>query len=256
MKKKIIYEQPLNDHIRNLLRLEYLFEGLNYYIKGASQWDSRAAINYFVEIIEFISRLDIKTQLTSDLEHYVQGLERWQRMPNVDKERLSQLLDKLRTALVQLDQLADKPEREPLGYTLITTVKQRASIVGGTCPFDLPHYHHWLQKSIKQRQVELNEWLIPLVSLQEAVELDLYMIRNNGETSQQVAMEGFFQSQLDASIAYQIVRVSLPFDHSCYPEISGGKHRFTIRFFEQHQVEERPLQTEQDINFELCCCMI
>lgn len=256
MKKKITYEQPLNDHLRNLLRLEYLFEGLNYYIKGASPWDSRAAINYFVEIIEFVSRLDLKVQLINDLEHYVQGLERWQRTPNVDKERLTQLLDKLRNTLVKLDQLADKPERELLNHVLISTVKQRTSVVGGTCPFDLPHYYHWLQKPIKQRQTELNEWLTPLVSLQEAIELDLYMIRNNGETSQQVAVEGFFQSQFEVNVAYQIVRVSLPFDHTCYPEISGGKQRFTIRFFEQNQVGERPLQTEQDINFELCCCMI
>jgi cell division protein ZapD len=49
--------------------------------------------------------------------------------------------------------------------------------------------------------------------------------------------------------------VNLPIDHACYPEINGGKHRFTIRFFEHPVPAERPLQTNHDVAFELACCM-
>jgi cell division protein ZapD len=77
-------------------------------------------------------------------------------------------------------------------------------------------------------------------------------------TTPEIASGGFFQSKLDSptSTNYHIIQVLMPIVHPCYPEISGGKQRFTIRFFETNTVEERPLQTQQDINFELRCCMV
>ncbi|MDM8569790.1 hypothetical protein QUF50_09845, partial [Thiotrichales bacterium HSG1] len=49
--------------------------------------------------------------------------------------------------------------------------------------------------------------------------------------------------------------VMLP-EHQCYPHINSGKQRFTIRFFECPQVNQSPVQSQQDINFELRCCMM
>jgi cell division protein ZapD len=49
--------------------------------------------------------------------------------------------------------------------------------------------------------------------------------------------------------------VSLPMDSLYYPEISGGKQRFTIRFFE-YNAYRRAEQTDKNISFELCCCMV
>jgi cell division protein ZapD len=120
----------------------------------------------------------------------------------------------------------------------------------------VPLYHFWLQKNPKYRQNELSDWLMQLDALRNGVELDLFMIRNNVVTSLESASKGFFQSKLDAQADYQLIRVGLAAEQPFYPEINGGKQRFTIRFFEQPQSDARPVATEQDINFELCCCMI
>jgi cell division protein ZapD len=256
VKKRIFYEQPLNERVRSLLRLEHLFEGITYCLKGASLWDNRAVIDYLLEIIDLISRIDFKTELMKDLDRYAQELTRWQRQANVDTERITQLLDQVKN-LQENFRINEIPIGESLSqHYLINLIRQRGAIPGGTCRFDLPAYHFWLQKSPKQRQTELNEWLTPLEPLRSALELDLYLLRNNATVSQETASGGLFQSTLDATTDCQLLRVGLPIDHPCYPEMSGSKHRISVRFFEQGNARERPLQTEQEVSFELYCCRI
>jgi cell division protein ZapD len=49
--------------------------------------------------------------------------------------------------------------------------------------------------------------------------------------------------------------VSVPVDIPCFAEISGGKHRFTVRFMEMKDFD-RPFQTTRDVAFLLNCCAI
>ncbi len=255
VKKKNVYEHPLNERIRNLLRLEYLFAGMMYRIKGPAEWDSRAVIDNIIEILDFIARIDFKAELIKDLEHHAQILERWQRTPNVNTERLVGLIDKTKELVERLDNIEGQIEENLSQNQLINLIRQRRTISGGTCRSDLPGYYYWLQRNPKQRQNKLSEWLAPLMPLRDAIDLNLYLIRNNAVTSQETALCGFFKSKLGAQTNYQIIQVWMPIEHPCYPEIKGGKQHITIRFFEQADVEERDRKTEQDVNFELCCCM-
>lgn len=258
MKKKITYEQPLNDRIRYLLRLEHLFDGLNYWLKGPMLWDSRAAIELVDELLELLLRIDLTDDLSHDLVQHIQGLERWRALPKVDLGRLDQLQQHAQAVQASLVQFNTHYPEQLAQHALLTTIRQRNNIAGGTARSDLPSYHFWLNQPPKQRVEAITEWLAPLEPLREAVEFTLYMVRNNALSSPETANAGFFQSTLDSSQQgeYQLIQVHLPVDHDCYPEINGGKQRFTIRFYEQPDAKERPLQTEQDVTFELCCCLM
>ena len=52
----------------------------------------------------------------------------------------------------------------------------------------------------------------------------------------------------------QMVRVELASGLPVFPEISGHKHRFSIRFLEVGE-SERPTQTSRDVDFMLTCCV-
>ena len=54
--------------------------------------------------------------------------------------------------------------------------------------------------------------------------------------------------------AIVLLRVSLPSDSGLYPEISGGHHRFTLRFMEWSAADSRPVQAEREIQFLLATC--
>ncbi|MFK5893453.1 MAG: cell division protein ZapD [Pseudomonadota bacterium] len=254
VKNKIIYEQPLNERMRNWLRLEYLFQCVSHRINGLSSWDSRIALEGIIKILDFISRNDFKPDLIKDIEYHIQSLQRWQKFPQVDTVRLQKLMNELlhiKESLVQIEgQFAGVLSK----HHLLSSVRQRNIIPGGSCQFDLPAYYYWSQKSAKDRQHNLQSWLNAFEPLQKANELNLYLIRQNAHTSHQIANGGFFQSKLDAQKSYQIIRIIVPEDFPCYPEISGGKHRFNLRFFEHQQLEGKPIQSQKKLHFDLCCC--
>ncbi len=70
------------------------------------------------------------------------------------------------------------------------------------------------------------------------------------------ASNGFFQQNLDSGNNCQLIRVLLPAESPYFPEISGGKHRFTIRFLQREDTLSRPVQAKDDIEFDLHCCIL
>ncbi len=254
VKKKLIYEQPLNERIRTWLRLEYLFSLAQNRCKGNTAWDSRAAMTALLEILDFLARHDCKKLLIKELESRCERMLAWRHNARVDLAKLEYLLEKVDKLIARLHHQAGDVGKELGEQHLLAKVRQRDAIPGGTCPFDIPVYHHWLQKSSKERQADLLEWWQALSVFWEALELNLYLLRNHAATSMEVAQRGIFQGNITGGNGFQMVRILLPEDTAMFPEVSGGAHRFTIRFYEYYNVASRPTQTERDVEFELCCC--
>ncbi|WP_281198098.1 cell division protein ZapD [Methylophaga muralis] len=58
---------------------------------------------------------------------------------------------------------------------------------------------------------------------------------------------------MDSNLPTQLIRVRIPSSTPYYPEISGGKHRFTVRFM-TFDINQRPQQINDDAEFQLSCC--
>lgn len=256
MKKKTVYEQPCNEHIKHLLRLEHLFSGIMYHLKGPSGWDSSAVIIGLNQVLEFIARFDLSNELSKDLHYYAQTLKNWQSTPSVDSERIDNLLVQTTTLLKQITKLDNETVNGLTKHHFLSLLRQRAAIIGGTVSCDSPIFYHWLQQNPKIRQAQLNEWLAPVLPLYNATQLVLYLIRSSVSISQQLAPTGFYQQILNSDTTYQLIQVVMPPEHNCYPQINSGKQRFTIRFFEYPQINQLPVKSQQNINFELRCCMM
>jgi cell division protein ZapD len=138
---------------------------------------------------------------------------------------------------------------------LFQSIAQRSSIPGGTCSFDLPEYHYWLEQDESIRLKDLQRWSSPFNDIHTAIDLILNFIRNSRSASQEVAVAGFFQISLDQSQPFQLLKVSVDKSLPCFAEISGGKHRCTIRFMEPSADDKRPAQSTDDIPFALTCCL-
>jgi len=254
--RKTTYEQPLSERIRSFLRLEFLFNEADYSLSGTSTWDSRAALESIIEIHDLVSRTDLKTEILKELDRHMQNLGLLLENPKVDHQRLHQVLK-------SLDTLSNKifSDNLPFGHSLknnefITTIRQRTTVPGGTCEMDLPGYHFWLQKSNDERINILTDWLSSFDRLRSAIDLILQLIRESAQPKWELAENGFYQRNLGSAHPCQLLRISLPYELDCYPEISGGKHRFTVRFMRQEDYESRSKQVNQDIKFEISCCMI
>jgi cell division protein ZapD len=252
----ITYEQPLNERLRTLLRLEALMARFDYCLPLDSHWDTHCALVTLMEIFQLSTRGDLKSDLMMELDRQIANLSRLSREPDVDQTRLEGIIDRQRQQIKKLRGMAGQLGRHLKDNDFINALRQRSSIPGGTCDFDLPAYHHWLSRPVARRREQLELWITPFREVQEAIDLVLGLIRDSATPRQEVARQGFYQQNLELSQPYQIIRVELPANVAWFPEISAGKHRFTIRFLSQPDLDNRARQLQQDIPFRLACCAL
>ncbi|MET0101984.1 MAG: cell division protein ZapD [Sedimenticola sp.] len=252
---KIIYEHPLNERTRTFLRLEHLLRQTTHHLTNDDTWSSRAAIDALLDIINIFGRADIKADLIKELDRHRGKLGAIRQSSGVDVERLSQILNELDNITRQLHQINGQVCQDLRDNEFLKSIMQRSSIPGGSCAFDLPLYHFWLEQSAAERHAKLNAWVETLSPIQAAISLILSLIRGSTRPTREEAANGFYQHSLDSQSPVQLIRVGLPRENRLFAEISGGKHRFSIRFLEPGDAE-RPVQTQQDVTFFLNCCIL
>ena len=88
MSDSVIYEYPLGERTRLLLRLERLFAQLKQTHQDASIWSSRAFVLTLLDVLELTLRGDLKADLIKDLERASGNLSRLLQAPGVNTDRL------------------------------------------------------------------------------------------------------------------------------------------------------------------------
>jgi cell division protein ZapD len=252
----INYEQPLNERIRIFLRLEFLFSQAAHHLRESSQWDSRSTLSSLLDVISIFGRTDLKTEVLKELERHSATLTRLASNPDVDQPRLKQILGDLEKLTRQLHKPGGPIAADLKTHEFLSAIQQRSAIPGGTCDFDLPGYHFWLQQPASQRTQDLANWLGRFETIAQAIQLILKLVRESAPLKAVTARNGFYQMTLDSSHPCLLVRVEVAKDVPYYAEISGGRHRFTVRFLELSKQDGHIKQATRDIDFKLGCCVI
>ncbi len=255
MQERIHYEQPLNERMRTFLRLEGLFSQARHTLWGHSPWDSRATLGSILDLHGLTGRADIKNDVIKELERHISNLARLSQSPGVDRRRLEEILEEMEQLTDQLGSAAGKVGQSLHHDELLNSIRQRSSLPGGAFDFDLPAYQYWLERPAERRTRDLNRWLAEFEAIRLAVELILRLIRRSTTPTQELAPSGFYQQSLDQGMPFQLVRIALPHSVGYYPEISAGRHRFTVRFLTQIRGEGTS-QVGEDVPFELSCCAL
>lgn len=236
------------------MRVEQLFARCKHYMQKNNAWDSHFALTTLLELIGLASRGDLKRELMKEIKRQLANLQQLYNVPNVDKEKLDTLIASHDNLIIQLDKLQGHLLGHLKDNDFVNSIKQRAVIPGGTCDFDLPAYHYWLTHTPEQRKETLAAWLDPFAIVHEAVLRCLDLIRDSAETEDCLAARGFYQRTLDPNQPNQLIRVLVGQTNECFPEISAGKHRFSIRFLSQQNPDQYPKQVDHDIEFKIACC--
>lgn len=251
----IYYEQPLNERMRSFLRLEYLFKQAAYTLRGYSIWDSRSTLSSITSILDILARNDLKTELLKELERQEKTLAALADIKGVDKIQLNNVLKQIKAAQQNILNFQGQLGQDIRDHELLNSLRQRSSIVGGSCDFDIPYMHYWLQQPPEYRIEQLESWLEKLEIISHPISLILDITRESNSPVTNTAEKGFYQQNIETNAPVQIIRVGLDKEADCFPEISAGKQRFSIRFM-LPQEELRPVQSNDDIQFQLVCCAL
>jgi cell division protein ZapD len=251
----VVYEHPLNERVRFLLRLEFLFAQYRYHRGDSSIWGLRASLHTLLDALSVMGRADLRSDLVKELADQQAALNRLGKRPEISQERLAETLAQLGAATAELQGMASAyPAMALRSNEFLFAVLNRSSIPGGICGFDLPAYHWWLSRPRVQNERDLDGWMANLLPIERGIDLYLRLLRESTQPSPHTAEGGVYLHVAQA--AYQLVRVHLPAAADVLPEISAGKHRVSIRFMRQGDINSRSAQAGGSIPFRLQCCLL
>ncbi len=241
--------------MRTFLRLESLFQTGVYHAKGRSVWDSRAAMSCLLDVLAIFCRSDLKSEILKELERHSANLTAMQNNPQVDNDKLTGIVQQLDSLSNQLHANHGQVAQNLRQNEFLASIRQRSTIPGGSCAFDLPAYYHWLQKPAPERVEQLMEWFTEFALMRSGIELILELTRSSSTPTLEVAISGFYQQPLPPNLPCHMLRVAVPRGSPYFAEISGSRHRFTVRFMEASEMG-RATQTSDTVEFELTRCIL
>jgi len=251
-----IFEQPLNERIRMCLRVETLMRRYHYFETLKGDWSAYSALLTILELTSLLERGDLKQELMKELERQHAALRAMVDVQGVDHAKLELVLSKQKDSLDRIHRLDGKLGDHLKRNDFLLGIKQRTSIPGGSCDFDIPQLRFWLNQEHDQRVADLQGWAAPYRALEEVIDLILKVIRDSANEREVVAENGFYQKPLDTKKAAQLIRIGIAADAPIYPEISAGKHRYSVRFMRPQQGEGLPTQVKEDVPFLLYRCAL
>jgi cell division protein ZapD len=245
----IHYEYPLSERIRTLLRLEDLFERFDAYANTQTPHSHQAALLSLFEIAEVTARSDLKSDLLLEMDRQKAVLTALRGNPLVEDSTLEEVVQAIENVHRGICGMPGKVGQHVREDEWLMSIKQRSSIPGGLCEFDLPSYHRWLHTPSLDRMIHLQQWLAPFALIRKAVSIILKLLRGSGQVEQHSAPEGLFQKMQEGRNP-QLIRVSLAEHLPCVPEISANKYALNVRFVYGGPGQMRAC-TDQTISFEL-----
>ena len=251
MPKEYLYELPLNERLRTFMRIEFLSKQLKHYLGSDDTWAIRSVIHCLLEIYSILARTDVRREAITDLDRYIYEMEKYQDTPLADTDRASEIQQNLQNLKTAIDDSGSdylKPLRD---NEFLNSLLHRHTLPGGSVEFDMPKYKYWLDSG--RTKSDIDQWFGVIKPVCSSIEQLLWIIRESTEAIATVAVCGLYNHQITKTHKISLVRIFLD-KNTIYPEISGGKHLISIRFFNWEDSEEKWNQTKENINFRISLC--
>lgn len=250
----MLYEYPFNERLRTYLRLEQLFQRLLELISREAKLDHHFALATLFELIEVAARTDLKSDVLRDLERQKNLLDGLRSNPEIDQDVLQNIMSQLDQRYTSLQGQAGKMGQPLQENEMLSSLRSRLDIPGGTNCFDLPGYHRWQHLPTSQRQDDLQRWCQCVKPLADAIFLLLSLLRDTGMPQRVAASNGYFQQALPPSKSYQLLRLRIDPALNLVPEISGNRLMVSVRLLRPHPDNGGLQACTENAHFELTLC--
>jgi cell division protein ZapD len=250
----ILYEYPLNESIRALLRLEDVLNRFEHFRHGEDQHDHVQAVALLFDLVDLFSRTDSRAELLNQLERQRRSLTEFRNSPDVSADALERMLVEVYGCHERLSAAAVNPGQAVRNNEWLMSVRSRILIAGGAADYDMPSFWAWQNSPLEQRKRSFDEWLGPFEPLINGLRLALRLLRESGKAMSMKASDGSCQHALGAQ-NFQMAQLRVEPSLGAVPEISANKYLLWIRFnhFDRHT---RPRPLERAVPFQLTLCKL
>jgi|GEM_PF-5160711 len=227
-----LHEYPLNESTRILMRLEQSFMQVRHFRADNSQWGKQALLANIAEILSILDRNDLRQILCKEIERQLNKFQQFNNTPNVNTQKLEHLLCELNKQYNRICSISSKISRQIReGDELLLAILQRANPSSVLNNFEIPQLYYWLSQDLHLQEHNINEWMYKLSPIEDAINLLLRLMRHCATFELRTATNGLYQEPLNPQSKCQMVRLKLQGD-GYIPEVSGGKHRISLRFLQ------------------------
>jgi len=255
--ERIIYEQPLNELVRINLKLEGLFLQFNKLFNSSDFYNFLPEIvRILMDILFLLNRADLKSKFSTELQRHINNLARFKNSPNIEYSELTETIQQLKEHLNHFVQLPGKIAQELRQNELLNvlSINLLNPATGSTC-VEMPFYYHWLNQPPEQCKSDIASWAKALKEVKSTVALLLKIVRECACKKPISIINGFYHETLDPQLSCQMIRLFIDKNNQVYPEISAGKHRFSVRLMVPSS-KERAIQAKDSIKAEVMVCIV
>jgi cell division protein ZapD len=248
-----IFELPCSERVRTMMRLECISNRLEKLALASEASAHRAWLSSYLELFDLLSsRSDIKNELLQELERQRIQLERFVGQPGVASERLEAVLTEVTYLFETLGEVQMRLGPHVPEVEFLQSLKGRAGIPAGDCPFDLPVLSLWLTFSPEKRRVHMENWVAPVSAVLRSAQLCLRLLREVAEPQEMTAEDGLFEMNPGGRQA-KLIRVWAPAGRGLICDMSANKYVVAVRF---RAVNERlqPQPFQGSLRFRLAIC--
>ena len=246
----VVYEHPLNEKVRLLMRLELLFQQLETFEALEKQQNIQHFFTRLYDCIELLERNDIRGNLLYYLDLLEKSLIRWSSHPDVEEAPLQVKLKEAVRLQNEVNNMT-KACQQLKDDKFLASLRQRFAMAGGACDFDLPQLHYWRCKPLEERQQDIDDWLAILAPLKQALDFALLFLRESGQFQPAEANKGFYQDCCDDGVS--LIRIRYDLSLGFFPTVSGSHRRYSISFMRPDKCSVKTA-VDDTIGFELANC--
>ena len=251
-----LYEFPLRDSTRLLLRLEVLDLQLEFASWGQNPELNRTTAHAVLAALDLIFREDLRAHLLQQAYQLQRNYEFLRTREDILQEGLQKVLDELAQFREELGKLNANAIRTLRYDPLITELRQRDSLTDAAMAPDLPLYQWWLQAGADRHKADFQRWIEVFNPLLDANRKFLGMLRQRGEYRDCETGSGSFRASIARDQELWLVRVAVPADTPCFPQVSGAADSGNIhlRFVQTPNGGKAGELYRSEFSFKLAVC--
>ncbi len=253
MNNNIIYEQPTNETIRLLMKLEYLLSKYKFHYSQSSIWNIKEAINTLFEFTELSSRNNIKLILLKEIALSKDLLVKLGQKGYIDESTLKQYSLILNEQENKIHQLKDNIFSKILENEFILSIKNKVYFPAGDNFFDLPNYLNFLTFNKNKIYSSLDMWFENYPVVNDSIKVILELKRKSSSFEECAAVDGFYEINYDKNQNLEIIRIKMDKDTNVYPIVSLNNRKISILFKMLASQDLIPKKISNDIYFSYSC---
>ncbi|MFR1630920.1 MAG: cell division protein ZapD, partial [Sutterella wadsworthensis] len=210
-----------------------------------------AGISALFDLLDATARSDLRHELIQELERQRQRLIA--KNASADPDMAAHLAE-IGAAIQAVSDSVGRTTQSVRENQWLQIIRTRQSIAGGTCEFDLPQMHLWMNTTPEIRRRELQSYVSTLEPIRTGTMLLLRIFRANSHCQSLTAVNGTYQFSMNRNQNCALVQIWLPADSTVVPEVSANKYMLWIRFSRPDENHKLHLARTEEIPFRLGLC--